>query len=127
MVKLQPGVDVVELADMLQELLDEDARIKEQMATGRTKPRIDRVALRADRRTGTILVAGSRSRFEEVEALIRTLEEQGPVGGKSAVIIRPKNMNPDEIKRVLEGVIEEDSGGSRSRRGSSGSRGRRRR
>ena len=79
--------------------------------------------LSADRRTNSILLAGARSRFEEVETLIRTLEKQGPVGGKTAVIIRPKNMSPDEIKGVLEGFMEDNASGSRS---SSGSRSRRR-
>ncbi len=125
-VRLQAGVDVVELADMLQQLLDQDTKIKEEARSGKGRARVERVALSADRRTNSILLAGSRSRFEEVEQLIRSLEAQGPVGGKTAVIIRPKNMDPDEIKRVLEGVIE-DNQGSGSRRGagrSSGSRSR---
>lgn len=122
-VQLQPGVDVTELAEMLQELLDADAKIKESMGSGRGgKAQVDRVVLSADRRTNSILLAGARSRFEEVESLIRTLEKQGPVGGKTAVIIRPKNMSPDEIKGVLEGFMEDNASGSRS----SGSRSRRR-
>ncbi|MBN1510860.1 MAG: hypothetical protein JXB13_02505 [Phycisphaerae bacterium] len=122
-VQLQPGVDVTELADMLQELLDADAKVKESMGSGRGgKAQVDRVVLSADRRTNSILLAGARSRFEEVENLIRTLEKQGPVGGKTAVIIRPKNMSPDEIKGVLEGFMEDNASGSRG----SGNRSRRR-
>jgi len=116
-VPLQPGVDVTELASMLQELLDADAKVKESMSSSRGKAQADRVVLSADRRTNSILLAGARSRFEEVENLIRTLEKQGPVGGRTAVIIRPKNMSPDEIKGVLQGVMEDNTSGSGTRGG----------
>jgi hypothetical protein len=85
---------------------------------------VDRVVLSADRRTNSILLAGARSRFEEVENLIRTLEKQGPVGQNIGVLIRPKSRSPEDIKGVLEGFMDED--GSSSRRRSSGGRSRRR-
>lgn len=116
-VQLQAGVDVTELADMLQELLDADAKVRESLSSSRGKAQSERVVLSADRRTNSILLAGARSRFEEIENLIRTLEKQGPVGGKTAVIIRPKNMSPDEVKGVIDGVIENNASGSGARGG----------
>jgi len=46
----------------------------------------------------------------------------GPIGGRTAVIVRPKNMDPEEIKRVIDGVMQ-DNKTSGSSRGSSRSRG----
>ena len=54
--------------------------------------------------------------WAEIEVLARQLESQGPLGGRMSNVIRLRQRDPEEIKRLLEQMIEEKKSGS-SRRG----------
>ena len=46
----------------------------------------------------------------------------GPRGGNVVVIMQPKNLNPEDVKRVVDQLTEDSSSGSGSGRSSGGSR-----
>ncbi|MHC4610963.1 MAG: hypothetical protein ACYS7M_11525, partial [Planctomycetota bacterium] len=63
--------------------------------------------------------SGPRSKFDEVEQFIRELEGQGPAGGTVSTVIRIKG-DPEELKRLIDEVVQESRGGSSgTRRGGS--------
>jgi type II secretory pathway component GspD/PulD (secretin) len=115
-IQLQAGVNVVEMADTLQGLLDEAARFEAEQRPG-VKPQ--RVAIRADTRTNSILVAGARSRFTQVEDLVHRLERMGPLGGRTTVVVPTRNVDPDEIQAVIDRMIQENRGEGSTKRGGS--------
>lgn len=117
-IALAEGVNVVDLAELVETTVNEGERIRAGQVRG-SKP--DQVVISPDPRANVLVVAGSASLFADVERLAKQLERMGVAGGTSTRILKIKG-NPEEIKRVLEQIIEENtrsSGrGSKSRRGS---------
>ena len=112
-IPVQSGINVSDLAAMLDSLADEWARYEAE-ASGTTRKQ---VVITADVRTNAIIVAGAPSRFSEIEQLVRTLESMGPRGGEKTIILKTKNISADDIKRLIEQMSNESSSSSsRSRR-----------
>ncbi|MFQ5491204.1 MAG: secretin N-terminal domain-containing protein, partial [Phycisphaerae bacterium] len=91
--------------------------------------RPQRVLVRADTRSNSLILSGPQSKFAEVETLVRDLEKLGPAGGRISMVVPINNRNPQEIKDLIDQLVEESKnrtgGGKRSRRPASRSRRRR--
>lgn len=112
-IPVQSGINVSDLAAMLDSLLAEASRYESE-ALGTTRKQ---VAITADVRTNTIIAAGAPSQFAEVERIVRSLESMGPRGGDTTIILKTKNISADDIKRLIEQMQNESSSSSsRSRR-----------
>lgn len=107
-IPVQAGINVSDLAATLDSLLAESSRYEAE-ALGIPRKQ---VAITADVRTNTIIVAGAPSRFAEVEQLVRTLESMGPAGGRKTIILKVNTMNPEDLKRVIEQMSSESSSSS---------------
>lgn len=113
-VTVAEGLPVVDLADTVQTTINEGERIRAERFPG-----MDAGTLIAtpDVRSGTVILAGSPSLFADAEKLIRSLERMGVSGGTTTRIIRPTNRSPEEISRLLQLVIDQNTqrkGGGRS-------------
>ncbi len=73
--------------------------------------------------SNSLLIAGDAKELELAEVIIAQIQQQGPAGGKKTLILTPDKMDPEDFKRVIEGMIEQNNsqGSGRSQR-----RGRRR-
>ncbi|MCH7813282.1 MAG: hypothetical protein IID40_04595, partial [Planctomycetes bacterium] len=123
---LKPGVNATAMAEMIDGLLEDQARNR-QRGGGRRggRSQTPRVLVRADVRTNSLILSGPPSMFDEVEKLVEELVAIGPTGGRVSMVVPISNADPEEIKRLIDQVIQEgqSGGSSRSRRG--GRRGRR--
>jgi len=112
-IPVQSGINVSDLAATLDSLLAESSRYAAE-ALGIPRKQ---VAITADVRTNTIIVAGAPSQFAEVERIVRSLESMGPVGGEKTIIIKTDNISADDLKRLIEQMTNgSSSSSSRSRR-----------
>ena len=70
--------------------------------------------------SNSLLIAGDPKELELAEVIVTQIQQQGPAGGRKTLILTPDKMDPEDFKRVIEGMIEQNnSQGSRrsSRRG----------
>ncbi len=70
--------------------------------------------------SNSLLIAGDAKELELAAVIVAQIQQQGPAGGKKTLILTPDKMDPEDFKRVIEGMIEQNnSQGSRrsSRRG----------
>ena len=114
-IPLDPAMDAAELADELDRLYSEVEKNRGRGRRGGTEPQ--RVAIAADVRTNSLILMGPRSKFDEIETLARDMEALGPKGGRMSTVIRIKQRDPEEIKRLLDQMIEEKKSGSTGRGG----------
>ncbi len=108
------GLDVVDLANELSQTIKDGEDNKKKLDKD-YKPKY--VAIGSDARTNTLLVTGSMAQFHEVEQLVRQLETIKPTGTSSVRVVKLDNTSAEQIKTVLDQVIEERSSNSSSRRG----------
>lgn len=125
---LKAGVNAEDMATMIDDILEEQDRGQRGGGRGRrgSSSQTQRVMVRADMRSNSLILSGPKSKFAEVEQLVRDLEQLGPGGNQVTEVIRI-NGDPEEIKQLLEQVIDESKGGSSSRSSGRRSGGRRRR
>jgi type II secretory pathway component GspD/PulD (secretin) len=116
-IQLKEGVDVRDMASNIERLINEGEQNKARATPG-VKP--NQVSIGSDDRTNSLIVAGSPAQFGVVEQLARKLEEMGPSGPKVIRIIPLRNIQSDEVKRLINQLIDEQKGG---RTGSSRRRG----
>ncbi len=121
-IQVPEGLNVNELADMIQTTINEGERIK----ADRWGIDPQTVVITPDRRTNLLLVAGSAPLFADVRQLVGQMQSLGPVGGRTMRVLDPTNISSEELKRLLDGVIQENTSstgrGSNARRGSSSRR-----
>jgi type II secretory pathway component GspD/PulD (secretin) len=64
--------------------------------------------------SNSLLIAGDAKELELAEVIIAQIQQQGPAGGKKTLILTPDKMDPEDFKRVIEGMIDQNnSQGSR--------------
>jgi len=113
-IQVAQGVDVSDLSRTIEDTIRQGERFKKQ-ANKSYKPAF--VAIGADVRTNSLIVAGSSSQFEEVEKLVRTLEKMKPTGPTSIRVVNIKNIKSSELKKVLDQMLEQrQQSNNRSRR-----------
>jgi len=74
------------------------------------------VAIGVDERVPALLVAGSPEMFDTVRKLVNTLQDMKPTRGVSAKVIPVRNIPPQDMKRMIEQLIDQQ-GSSGSRQG----------
>ncbi len=109
-VPLPAGLDVVGLARSVSKALN-DAEKARQQQTSDYKP--DLVTIEADLRTNSLIVAASKSKFDEVNRLVEQLVALKPGGGVGVSFIKLNNVRPEDAKRLLE-EMQKSRGGPRS-------------
>ena len=115
-VQVSPSVPAVDLAQQVQDTINEGAVAMADQFPGMTVPRI---TITADARTSSLWIAGSSELFAQAEDLIRTAEKMAPSGGTKISILRPPpGMSAEDLKRLIGELTAEDASSGSSRRGS---------
>ncbi|MFH0982456.1 MAG: secretin N-terminal domain-containing protein, partial [Planctomycetota bacterium] len=117
-VRVAPGVNLDDMAAMLEDSFNPSLK----QAPGRGARAAQQLVVTADKRTNSLILAGAPALYDEVVAVIRSLEQAGPQGGKVTRIIRTKNADATEVEGVIRGLIGDNKGTKSSGR-SGGSRG----
>jgi type II secretory pathway component GspD/PulD (secretin) len=113
-IQVSSAYKVADIAGSLEETLRATAM---PSGDGRNAQR-NEVSVQAIPASNTLVLAGDPKQLAVAEALVKQLQEMGPPGGRKQLIINTKNMSAEEIKRVLDEMLEQNSGGT----GSSGGR-----
>jgi type II secretory pathway component GspD/PulD (secretin) len=113
-VQVAVGVNVEDLAEQVAESINETAKARLGNTKGAHIPSIIAIP---NLRTNTITLAGNSMLYDEAEAMIKALEKMGPAGGKSTVVIGPKNIATEDLQRLIDQLTQKQSSGGR--RGSS--------
>lgn len=67
--------------------------------------------------SNSLLMTGDPKDLELAEAVVAMIQKQGPAGGKRTVILRPDNVSPEELERVINSMLQQNnSQGSRGSR-----------
>jgi len=72
------------------------------------------VAISFDRRTNSLIIAGSNRQYEQVKKLVDKIESTRPSGARRIFILPLKNMDPNQAKQILDQLLP--PGGSRGDR-----------
>ena len=119
-IKLAAGINVADLADMVQSTINDTA--KARAGSGKRGSTVPKISATPDLRTNTITLSGHGSLFADAEAMIHTLEEMGPAGGKTTRIVTINRIAVDEVERLIEQLTQQSSGQRRTARRPGGSR-----
>ncbi len=129
LIPVAEGVNVVDLAALVESTINEGERIRAENYPGMEPGTL---VVNPDVRSGALVLSGTPQLFKEAQRLTESVIAMGPTGRLSSRVIDLQNRSPDEIKRLLDMIIEENSksqGGTNvqrsSRRPSSRSSGRR--
>jgi len=110
LVSVPQGVNVVELSKSITKVLNEMEEIQRAQSPD-YKP--DRVTIEPDIRSNSLIVAASKSKFDEVQRLVAQLATRGPTGGVGATFIKMDNARPEDIQKLIE-QMQRNRGGQRS-------------
>ena len=116
-IQVAVGVNVEDLAEQVAESVNETVKARMSGVKGAQIPSI--VAI-PNLRTNTITLAGNAMLYDEAEAMIKALEKMGPAGGKTTVVIGPKNIATKDLQRLIEQLTQQQQSGGR-RKSSGGS------
>ncbi|MBN2560752.1 MAG: hypothetical protein JXQ75_07475 [Phycisphaerae bacterium] len=123
LLRVPAGRDVEELARMIEEQINE-AEDNKKSVNKNYRP--SHVKITADAISSTLLVAGAKAQFEDVERLVNELVARGPAGGRVRQVIPLENMSPEKAKQLIEQLQQGSSGSSsQGSRRTGGGRGRR--
>jgi len=113
-VKVDRGVDVRAMAREIEQTINQGERYKQSKQVGY---KASLVAIGVDERVPALLVAGSPEMFDRVRKLVGTLKEmKGTDNSYSAKVIPVRNIPPQDMKRMIQQLIDQQHGGQRSRR-----------
>lgn len=119
-VQVAAGVNVTQLAEQVEESVNESVRA---LSSGSGGPGGRRetasVTLTADRRTNSIIIAGSAQLFDQAEQMIKMLEGMGPTGGMTTAVYRPQNTKAEDLQRLIDELKRRAAGEETSRSGGS--------
>jgi type II secretory pathway component GspD/PulD (secretin) len=113
-IPMDESVDVVSLAEELESIINEGEENMVSASGSNLKPRL--VSVQGDARTNSLLVAGAPAQFSVVEQLAKKLEAMGPRGPKQIRIINLKNVGSEDVRDVIEQLIEQQNSSSSPRR-----------
>ncbi len=89
------------LAPMVQRVIQR----AEQMHASQLRLKPSPLVISADRRTNSLIIAGSMRQFQQVKKLVMKLEQLQPAGSKRIYIVPLKNIDPNRAKRILEQIL----------------------
>ncbi|RME39333.1 MAG: hypothetical protein D6788_05675, partial [Planctomycetota bacterium] len=111
------GVNVTDLAEKVEESVNNGARAAASRGGGRRGRRggnVPSITITPDTRTSSLIVSGDASLFDQAEALATKLVEMGP-SGKAIRIISLGNAPAEEVERLIATLKGEGSASSRRR------------
>jgi type II secretory pathway component GspD/PulD (secretin) len=111
-VQVAQGTDVEDLADKVETSVNESAQ-RRPGQRGRDAPSLTATP---DRRTNSIILAGSPSLFADARQLIQAMEKMTPPGGKTIRVISADTVPVDDLKRLIDQL----QGDQQGRRGGGG-------
>ncbi len=114
LVQVAQGTDVEDLADKVETSVNESAQ-RRPGQSGRDAPSLTATP---DRRTNSIILAGSPSLFADARQLIQAMEKMTPPGGKTIRVISADTVPLDDVKRLIDQL----QGDQQGRRGGGGTR-----
>ncbi|MDO8629420.1 MAG: secretin N-terminal domain-containing protein [Phycisphaerales bacterium] len=118
-VQVAPGVNVEDLADKVEQSINESVKLRGG-AGGARSGQMPTILALADKRTNSItLSGGNASLFDQAESMIRALEKMNTPGNQVTVIVPMTNVATEDIQRLIDQMTQQQSG-SAGRRGSSG-------
>ncbi len=74
------------------------------------------ISVEAITTSNSLLIAGEPKLLEVAEALIEQIQKMGPAGGRKSIIVDVKNMSAEEIKGVIEEMIDDNKSQGSTRR-----------
>ncbi len=105
------GMDVYVLAvksgraEKLAPIVQQVIQRAEQMHAAQLRLKPSPVVISVDRRTNSLIVAGSERQFLQVKKLVMKLEQLQPAGAKRIYIVPLKNVDPNRAKQILERIL----------------------
>ncbi|MGD2107801.1 MAG: secretin N-terminal domain-containing protein [Phycisphaerae bacterium] len=118
-VQLAPGVNVTEMAETVESVINNGASARATSGKGRRD--VPSITVTPDRRTISLVFAGSPELFDDAEKLAREMEEMGPMSGRSMAVITIDTVPADELTSLIERLRGEGAS-STTRKSSSSSR-----
>ncbi len=106
-IKLPNGVDTEEIARIVSKQLN-DAEKQNQAKLKDYQP--DTVSIEPDARSNLLVVAASKSQFEQVTRLVDLLVQGKSGGGMGVSVIKLKSMRPEDAKKLIEDMKNRRSG-----------------
>jgi type II secretory pathway component GspD/PulD (secretin) len=89
------------LAPTIQNVLQQ---AEQALARQRNLP-MDPVSVTFEKRTNSLIVAGSDRQYEQVKSLIEKIESAKPGGQRRTFIVPLKNMDPNRAKQILDQMV----------------------
>jgi len=91
-----------QLAPMIQNVMQQ----AENAIAGQRGVAPQAVAVTFDKRTNSLIIAGTNRQYEQVKALVDRLESVRPTAGERRIFVVPlKNMDPNQAKQILEQLL----------------------
>ncbi|HSW44231.1 MAG TPA: secretin N-terminal domain-containing protein [Phycisphaerae bacterium] len=112
-IQVNKGTDVAALAREIERTINMGERLKAQQQPGY---RAAQLAIGVDERSPALIVAGSPELFPMVKGLVARLQEMKPSGGTTARVIPVRNISPQDMKRVIQQLIDQQQGKTTSGR-----------
>ena len=115
LIQMAQGINVTDLGEKVEQTINEGARKR----PGRgSKGEPAQVTIIPDTRSGSLIVSGDPSLFDETEGLARALEKMGPQGGMSVKVITLDTTGADDLLQAIALLKGEDRGSSERPSGS---------
>ncbi|MCG3136688.1 MAG: hypothetical protein HJJLKODD_00523 [Phycisphaerae bacterium] len=103
-IQVAPSIEVTEFGRMIQQTMRDREQQKKILNTN-YKPAL--VTIGVDAFTNSLIVSGTPAQVEEVQRLVNELEKIKPAGPTSIKVINLKNIRSQDLKQVLDQMIEE--------------------
>ncbi len=100
------GINLEDMAQTIETTINQGEQIRAQNVQGMDP---GSVVITSDRRAHALVVTGTPTLFPDVRLLVDSLSGMGSSGGMGIRSIKLMNMSPDEVSRLLERVIQENS------------------
>ncbi len=117
-IKVASGINVEELADLLETSVNEG--IKAAAPKGKGRSEVATVSIQADKRTSTLVVAGNQSYFNDIEEMVSAYERLGPTG-ETIKIIQLGSTPANEVMALID-QLKGGTTGSKGSRGTTNKR-----
>ena len=98
-----PGINAQDLAMTIEDTIRKREDFKAKSKTYAPSY----VAIGVDMRTNSLIVAGSRAQFQQVQKLVEDLEQIQPASPASVRVINLKNIKAGDLKKVLDQMMED--------------------
>lgn len=112
LLQVATGQNVEDLAVLLEMSINK-SETNRQGVNKEYKPRM--VSIGADPRANVLLVSGTKSQYDQVQALVNRMVAMGPAGGMSRRVIKLQGqLTPAQAKQIIEQMQNKGKSGPRS-------------